>query len=346
MKFSKSFSDHSILANLIPLPQKWISRFLKIAVSLAALVYIVSRLSTEQAHFDQWAEQINSKSLWLMGIVLLLIPINWGLEAARWKRMMRPVYAQLTLFRAFKGVIAGIATGMFTPNRVGEYAGRMWILPKDKRVAAITYTFLNRIYQMQITLISGTLALEYVYRFQFEILIDLIPISIFALQIMRYGLWAINIIAWISILLPHWLNTLFLRFLPTFSWVEKARGAIKHIDIKTLLSVIGLGTIRYLVFSLQYYCLMLAFGYEGAFLLALSMISLIFFIKSIIPFVAVAELGIRESVAITVMGAFMLPAIMAFSSTFILYVCNIIVPALMGLFVINQEGYGEMSDER
>ena len=93
---------------------------------------------------------------------------------------------------------------------------------------------------------------------------------------------------------------------------------------------------RYLAFSLQYYFLLIAFGYEGSFLLALAMILAVFLVKSVIPSITLTELGIRESVAMTIMGVFAVSGFIAFSSTFLLYLINIILPALVGLVFINR----------
>ena len=93
---------------------------------------------------------------------------------------------------------------------------------------------------------------------------------------------------------------------------------------------------RYLAFSFQYYLLLIAFGYQGSLLLALAMILAVFLIKSVIPSITLTELGIRESVAMVIMGGFAVSSFTAFSSTFLLYVINIILPALVGLFFLNR----------
>ena len=103
--------------------------------------------------------------------------------------------------------------------------------------------------------------------------------------------------------------------------------------------VYGLSGLRYLTFTLQYVLLLPVFGYSQSFGLAVVLIWIIFLIKSVIPSISLAELGIRESVAIAVMSAVGIAAITAAGSTFLLYLFNIALPALVGIrYIQNMKG--------
>lgn len=65
--------------------------------------------------------------------------------------------AQLPLWPAFKAVAAGVAFSQLTPNRVGEYGGRLLLLAPQHRWNAVTATLLGSIAQW-IALLSGGLA--------------------------------------------------------------------------------------------------------------------------------------------------------------------------------------------
>ena len=118
--------------------------------------------------------------------------------------------------------------------------------------------------------------------------------------------------------------------------LSRVKEALAELDRTLLLKITGLAICRYLTFTGQYYLLMLAFGYEGSFLLAIGMVWAIFFVKSVIPSISLTELGIRESIAIALMGTFAVPAVTAFTSTFVLYVFNIILPAVVGLLFVHK----------
>jgi uncharacterized membrane protein YbhN (UPF0104 family) len=84
--------------------------------------------------------------------------------------------------------------------------------------------------------------------------------------------------------------------------------------------------------------LMYAFGYTGGLGLGLGIVALIFFGKSVLPVMGIFELGVRETVAVLVMGVFALSKPMAVSSTFVLYVLNILLPTLLGILAVQRLG--------
>lgn len=66
------------------------------------------------------------------------------------------------------------------------------------------------------------------------------------------------------------------------------------------------------------------------------MISLVFLFKSVIPFVGLAELGLREWLAIEVATLFGFSLLPVFKATIFIYVVNIILPAIFGLLFLQQ----------
>jgi len=324
------------LAGKLPLAQlahlrKWLLRLLKAGISLAACYYIWQRLSADARFWYDWQHYLSLQHAGLLLLSVLLIAANWGLEAAKWYYMLQPLHRELKFGTAFKAVITGIATGMFTPNRIGEYVGRMYMLPANMRTAAVTYTFINRIHQMLITLCAGALAVEYMWACHPALFGQFVPPG--SVLWLRLALWAGCILGAGMALRPQWFSWL-LQLLPAYAWVQRARQAIEELHGRRLGLAVGLSALRYGVFATQYVLLMYVFGYGQGVAAALAMTALIFLVKSLIPFLAVAELGVRESLAIIVMGALSVTAATAFCSTFVLYLFNVILPALLGLVYV------------
>ena len=86
---------------------------------------------------------------------------NWGMEALKWKYMMHPLQ-QLSYANAFKAIMSGCSITMITPNRVGEYGGRMLFVKKDFRVKSISISMIGSLSQLIITFLMGALALLYI----------------------------------------------------------------------------------------------------------------------------------------------------------------------------------------
>ena len=314
--------------------RKWGGYLLKGAVTFMALAFIANRLMQEREEIWQSAWYFSAFQWFLVCAAACLIPINLGFEAAKWQAMAGRYYPGLRMLRAFQAVLAGIATGIFTPNRVGEYAGRILYLQPGRRLESVVFLFVDRICQMGITVWTGTLAMEYLLAVHGPLLMNTFPLAEAWLWGFRGFMWFFSLLGIALLLFPAVAYRLVSLFPRSNILVQKALHALAQVNTPFLLRILGLSLVRYGVFSLQYYLLLLAFGYEGGPLLAFHMVGLIFLIKSIIPSVSLTELGIRESVAIAITGVFAVPAMTAFASTFVLYFFNIILPALIGLVFV------------
>ena len=201
---------------------------------------------------------------------------------------------------------------------------------------------LDRAAQMLVTLMMGSAALWLLIQAHENQLITGLHAAGIAFEAawlpwIYAGLVLVNAVVLTGIFNPRTLHTLLWKLpLHRFPLVAKASDALLDLESRLLARILLMGAARSMVFSLQYVLLMWVFGYHGSFSLALGMIWVIFFIKSAIPSVALSELGVRESTALLVMGLWAVPDSVAFSSTFLLYVFNIILPALAGTIFVQR----------
>ncbi|MEL6253747.1 MAG: lysylphosphatidylglycerol synthase transmembrane domain-containing protein [Bacteroidota bacterium] len=317
--------------------KKYLALFLKIIITICALVFIYHKLKQEDISWSLWLSQMEASHLGFAWLAFTLIPLNWGLEAWKWKYALNGLYPDYSFRVAFRGVIAGVATGIFTPNRIGDYAGRLMYLKAGKRWEAGVVLMLNRLTQMLITLWVGCYCFMYVLLFEYEAFQNLIPAtalkneSLVVLLILVCLLFSALLIFSGSLGIYKWLPK---KWKKSRQVLKKAFGSLSPQQILTM-SLIG--GVRFLVYSLQYAFLMIAFGFTGNPYLAFLLIGLVFLIKSLLPYFSFTELGLRESVALFVMGIWQVPALTAVSSTFILYLFNLILPAIVGLVLIQLE---------
>lgn len=307
---------------------------LKALITLAVITYIIVRLSSENVSYTTYVTTILGVGLPGLIIALLGMPLNLGLETTKWWYMMqRDESANLSFLQAFRSVFSGLSTGIFTPNRIGEYAGRVAYLPPALRIRGALYMFVDRLCQMIITLWMGSLAFEFFLTNYPEQLLSFPGLEMNHIIWIRFGLLGISLLAPLAlILVPLVLRKLDFRFSKGF-W-NKLMAAMNSVSPGLVVRILFLGLLRYMVFSLQYWVLLYFVGYDGPLMLALTMVWMIFLIKSVIPSVTITELGIRESVALAVMGVFAVPAYISFSTTFVLYIINIVIPSCIGLYFI------------
>src|SRR5690349_19743709 len=91
---------------------------------------------------------------WMLFSVFALMLVNWGVEARKWQVLLRPL-ERMSWLRAYKAIFAGLAFAVNTPNRVGEYGGRIIYVSESKRLKAISLTVVGSMSQLLITILVG-----------------------------------------------------------------------------------------------------------------------------------------------------------------------------------------------
>ena len=84
--------------------------------------------------------------------------INWLLEALKWRALILKI-ENVPIKRSIEAVFSGITVSSFTPNRVGEYAGRVFCIHKADRVQAVLITVLGSMAQLVTTITFGLIGI-------------------------------------------------------------------------------------------------------------------------------------------------------------------------------------------
>jgi uncharacterized membrane protein len=110
----------------------------------------------------------------------------------------------------------------------------------------------------------------------------------------------------------------------------------KQLSFKELFNVTILSGIRYSVFCLQYWLILKAFNIDLIAVKELMLIPVCFLIASIIPTLLLSEIGVRSSVAVFVFGMVTDNIIAIVLASLLLWIINIALPAMLGLFNLKQ----------
>jgi len=270
---------------------------------------------------------------WQLWLVLALMPLNWGIEARKWQLALRPV-GGISYRNAFKAILTGTTLGSFTPNRMGEYLGRILYVEEGKRISSISLTIVCSIAQLLITLAFGMAGLLY-FRWHLHHQPQpgyLIP-----------EFW-VNGLLLVDFLLLASLTIIYFRLSGLVAILKKIPGLRKysaHIEVlqnfdATLLSrILSLSFFRYLVFLLQYG---LVFPVFGVFLSVWQLgagLGVVFLVMAVVPtFTFLTELGLRWEAGIQVLELFSANAVGIFATSFAIWLINLIIPALIGSLLI------------
>ena len=146
-------------------PEKsWVDRYaqpIKWVITIGCYGYLIWFLCNFE-YYDEFAQRLSTwnpmELLYLFGVILLL-PVNYGIEALKWYLLTRPLYPQLTYPKAYRNVLVGLAAGFFTPNRVGEPLGRVLEFPAGTRLQGATRSLIGSSTQGIATCLFGLIAL-------------------------------------------------------------------------------------------------------------------------------------------------------------------------------------------
>lgn len=272
-------------------------------------------------------------------IIVILMLLNWLLEAVKWKYLIGRIES-VSFPRAIQAVFTGISISTFTPNRVGEYIGRVFFLKKASHIEGILITIVGSMAQLLITIILGTTSLLiFIPDYLSEMFIDhgYLYYTLFILIV------SLNIILLALYFNLSFLTTLKERILQNrLQPVRKFFRVFSFYHNRELAIVMALSLARYLVFSAQFFILIRFFNIQINYPDAMIIIALIYLIMTVMPTIALTELGIRGSVAIYFFSLWFSktnPGTELFNAgvlaaSLLLWMINLGIPAIIGTVFI------------
>jgi hypothetical protein len=327
-----------------PKIKKVLNLGLKVAILVASYLFIYYRFRDYEKMPLSWDGLLAVLSstevvLSLIGILLMMCA-NWSLEALKWQLLVSKS-ERIGFFTALKGVLAGITVSSFTPNRVGEYLGRVFILKQTNPWKGAFMTITGSMSQLLVTVVIGMFAfIRFAYSyFPWQ---EYFPLGVFwALSCMLILVVAVAVLLYFNIrIFEPVLRRFTLKRWTNLRMHLKVFGEYRARD---LMVVLALSLARYMVFSLQYFLLLKMFMMPIEFLDAMMIIACIYLFMAAVPTVALSELGVRGSLAMFFMGLyfadnFILSDAASFSAvaaSTAIWVINLVIPALIGsLFVL------------
>lgn len=300
-----------------------------------AFWFIYKKLSNNRSisDFKELVSSIPSDSVWLVMISLfLLMLLNWFLESLKWKFLVRQVES-ISTWKAVESVFCGLTWAVFTPNRIGEYGGRVFFLSPRKRIMGVIAMSVGAIGQMVVTNVLGAFALLwFVSHFmELNLLVNFSLTFLVAIFSSFFLLFYFNI-QWIDGLLSG------INFLKPFRRFFSIFARYNHSD---LLRILIYCISRFLVFTTQYCLIIYLLIPEIPIFEMIMILMILFFIQSALPSLDLLDIGVRASTA-TYFFAFITGheiAIMA--ATACIWLINLIIPAILGsVFVLKLNFFG------
>lgn len=301
-------------------------------LSISIYRHILDQPNWEQT-WNKIRASIYGEQSWKVITVAALMFLNWGIEALKWKVLIQHIQP-VSLGRSFKAILSGVSLAMNTPNRVGEYFGRILYVEEGNRIRAIALTLVGSMSQLIITMLAGCIGLLFL-RYELENTNSLnVGLSLIWINTTIYSTLA----GVIGLLLFYFKLSWTIKLLEKIPFVSKYTYFIQKLEEfewKELLRVLLLSLLRYGVFIVQYVLLLQVFDVNISVLQSMWLTMVMFLALAVIPTIALAELGLRGQLSMHLFGLFSNNTLgIVFTATGI-WLINLVVPALAGsLFIL------------
>ena len=261
-------------------------------------------------------------------IVIILMFVNWGIEARKWQVLVQHVQ-HFSFVKAFKSVLSGCSITMLTPNRIGEYGGRILYVDDGNRIKAISLTIVGSISQLLVTLIMGCAGLFYLRFFSQN-------------QPILPALWG-DVLIYLSVTITIVLTLFYLRIGWLVRMMEKVpalQKVVTHIrvldefDNIQLIRIFSLSFCRYMVFVLQYLLLLQVMQVELGWVTGFWLIAVFYLLLAVAPTIGFIELPVRVSACWALLKYFTSNEIGVSAAALGIWLINLVVPAIIGSLLI------------
>ena len=270
----------------------------------------------------------SNNRLWAFIVCSILMVFNWLIESKKWQTLINSII-EFKFQNAIEGVLMGIAAGIITPSRIGEYGGRILNLPTNYRKIGLHANFVSSISQNLANIFFGIvggsyfilLYLDWSKYITWSLLVG--GITLFSLlMLIFYGHKKL-----LLILVDRMPDRITL-------WARRIVEGLPAIDNGTLNKILMYSFIRYIVFGIQYALLLYFFGVNIPIIAIITGISLIFLIQSGIPLPPFLSMLARGEIAIIIWSIFTIDVLTILSATFSLWLINLLLPAIIGGIVM------------
>lgn len=298
------------------------------AIKLLLLLTILAALTRLLKQKTNWhdtqlllLQAQNSQHLhWWVGLISF-VGLNWSLEAYKWQLLVQKS-SPISFFDAFKGVLAGVSLGSFSPLLIGDFVGR--ITPLSHKREGATLLLYGHYAQGVALLLFGAFSYYHLCGYAFPFF--QYSIAFFFMFVMLTALFLLLFSKKITL----WLNIKKIQFTKNFIVITK-------FQFNDTIQLLSIALLRHLVFALQFYFAFNIVGITLPFILAFSLTNIVFLFKTVGSFVGFwGDIATRQLSAIYLFGLFSVNATAVLGATLLVWFINLFLPICIGLIFVAQ----------
>lgn len=291
--------------------------FTKLSIVFGCGFFIYNKLKhNNQLNFSDFYQNLTQNNVFSIQNSLFLLFmsfLNWFLEIRKWQTLVS-FLRKINFKSAAKQSLAALTTSLITPNRIGEYGAKSVYFYKNERKKILNLNLIGNLHQLFATVFFGFLGLLY-----------LVTTKNINLKIKNYYYIIIFFIV---------ITVLFLVFKNLISNKNIFKNYSIKITLNQHIKISVFSFLRYLIFSHQFYFLLVIFKIDISYITAISAISSMYVISSFIPMLSLFDVILKGTVAIFIFNFFNVNSITILSITTIMWILNFVIPAIIGSYFV------------
>ena len=304
-----------------------ILKILKVLISFTIIFVLYRQFDSKFADYNIAQNlPLLKKNYFYLSVLFILMFVQWFVEAQKWRFLLFKVQ-YLNLGQSMKAIFSGLSVSFLTPNRTGEFLGRIIFITKGNRIKASIITFIGNYSQLLTTITIGLISLFYLPNyFNTDEYLD---------RNYYYSIIFFTLI--ISNILYFFTNKIY-DLASIFSKKNKYLTQIEVFKIysnKELLIAYLYSMFRFIIFIIQYYIAFLTFDIHISLIDFVILKPIYILFVTAIPTVSITDAGVRVSSALAIFALVDISTNII-SATILVWIVNLVIPSLIGLLFFNK----------
>ncbi|MFT5242102.1 MAG: hypothetical protein ACJA1H_001220 [Glaciecola sp.] len=319
-------TTHSHSMNFGGLPYKTKQFFfvlIKLSIVVGAFYFIYNKLANnKELDFHNFIQHLNQNGIFSfknISLLLILTIFNWFFEIIKWKTLVSYI-TTISFKNALEQSLGALTASLFTPNRIGEYGAKAIYFTASMRKKVMLLNLTGNIMQMTVTIIFGSIGLSIMHTTH-DLNIDYFKVTRFLmiiLVIIGFALFGFQ------------QNSFTIKGFST----EKLKLFFKDLPLRIQWSAFGISMLRYLIFSCQFYFLLHIFGVDLTYLNAMTVITSMYLLASIIPSIFILDVLVKGSIAVYLFSIVGVDEFTILSIIMIMWLLNFVLPSTFGCYYV------------
>jgi len=295
---------------------------IKLSIVFGAGFFIYQRLRTNELwRSEVLIEQLKTFYFFNWKTLLLLFTmtvLNWFFEILKWQTLVSTV-RNISFYEALSQSLSSHTLSIITPFKAGEYGGKALFYSKPLQKRILLLNLVGNMAQLLLTISLGIIGLVF--------FVTHFNISISPHKMRRIGF----VIAFLILAVFSTKNSYTSK---KEGYYQRTIRFFKNLSFSIKSKTLCYSCIRYVIFSHQFYYLLVVFHVEVPYLTAMMLIFSMYFIATMVPVFSLFDFVIKGSIALYLFFFVAADETTIIIISTLMWLLNFALPALVGSYFV------------